>query len=506
MGVVVRQTWKMSAPDWAQLDQPIRPALRWATWIVTTLVFGGLVLWEGIPSVGDSSFSLYTVWAIAHGQFSCAYPPLITRGIQSAWAPVTYIAPLYPLLAGGVSALLHLGESSSFPTAAALGPHCGSALREMLLWALHTGVADSTVKLGLTSWLVVLLGAILLLRSIDRAGTLWEPVTLFLLAISVPMLSALFEYFHPQDVLALGFILISLAAFLKNHWIIAGVAMGSAVGTNQYAVLAAIALWVVVSDSQSWKYVAAGALTLAALVAPFVVASGGRSWLLVLKGSGFNYSVGGTALWELRLPSPIMFAVSRFVPLLASAAIAWFVRRRLGNLNAVQLLSLVATCLSLRLVFEANLWSYYFVPLAAMLIIVDVAIGRIRGGVVAWLMMEAIAFNPLPHFIGPAGTLSGTWLAMNGPLVLTVVGGIAAVANLARGRANWTWIVFFLIASGSLVIGERIPGLHIYWWPTWLWQAILVPSGIALVAQPLFDSLRVPLRPVVITSESSIIG
>ncbi len=480
----------MVPPAWAQLSRPIGRFARLASWIVVSIVFIGIIWWQGIPNEGDATFSLYTTWAIAHGHFACAYPPLVTRGVQGSWAPVTYIAPLYPLLAGGISALLHLGSGVAFPSSGLMGPHCDAALREMLLWALRADVATATVRIGLIVWVAVLASTVAFLRAVGRGATIWEPVTLFLLAISVPMLSAYFQYFHPQDVLALCCVLASLAALFNGRWLLAGIGMGAAIGANQYALLAGVGLFVLMSRRARWRFFLGVCVVTILLYAPFIIASGGRSWLLVAKGSGFNYSTGGTILWEMHLPSALMFAVSRFVPLGAAALVAGVARRHVDVHHQLGVVSLVTTCLALRLVFEANLWSYYFIPLAAMLLIMDVVAGRFRGPVIAWLMAEAIAFNPFFHFIAPDHKLQGIWIAIYGPVVLTLVGALIVGLRLMRRRVSGEWIAFFIVAAGSLVIGERIPGIHLYWWPTWLWQLVLVPSGVALAAQPLLRSHR----------------
>ena len=60
--------------------------------------------------------------------------------------------------------------------------------------------------------------------------------------------------------------------------------------------------------------------------------------------------------------------------------------RRLGprSLEPVPLLSLVAVSLALRLVFEANLFTYYFMALAVTLALLEVTQGSIRRTVAAW--------------------------------------------------------------------------------------------------------------------------
>ena len=50
----------------------------------------------------------------------------------------------------------------------------------------------------------------------------------------------------------------------------------------------------------------------------------------------------------------------------------------------------------MRLVFEEGLFGFKFMALAVMLVLVAVVRGRIRGGLVAWLVLATLAFTPIP--------------------------------------------------------------------------------------------------------------
>ena len=59
------------------------------------------------------------------------------------------------------------------------------------------------------------------------------------------------------------------------------------------------------------------------------------------------------------------------------------------------LISLVATSLALRLVFEQNIFGYYFMALCVTLVLLDVISGRIRGELVAWLALITLVSRSL---------------------------------------------------------------------------------------------------------------
>ena len=66
------------------------------------------------PSRVDDQESIYSTWAIAHGQIVCAYPP-----VSLPSEPL--VAPLYPLISGGIAAITRIGHDVPFPFGRRLG-------------------------------------------------------------------------------------------------------------------------------------------------------------------------------------------------------------------------------------------------------------------------------------------------------------------------------------------------------------------------------------------------
>ena len=190
-------------------------------------------------------------------------------------------------------------------------------------------------------------------------------------------------------------------------------------------------------------------------------------------------------MWELHLKGALLVAVSRIFPILLAMALAWWATRRLGSslLEPVPLISLVATCLSLRLVFEQNLFGYYFMALAVSLIVLDAVHGRIRGQLVAWLALVVLAFDPVPR-IHP--------LSEYLPSVLIVIVCLAILWGIRHDRVHWylmAWVVVVALAFATYPIGSYRQAL-----PTWLWQVVLVSTGVALAAKPLRSTMSDVLR------------
>jgi hypothetical protein len=150
------------------LDRPLPGWACFLGWCSATTLFLAVVhLLDGSSTV-DSVESTYSTWAIAHGHVACAFvkPP---AGAVSSYAPFTYIAPVYPLLAGGVAALTHIGSAVPFPSTA-LGPHCSTAIPAMYQWSLQSGALGQTVVIGAMGWVFLMLGAVAFVRAKGADG------------------------------------------------------------------------------------------------------------------------------------------------------------------------------------------------------------------------------------------------------------------------------------------------------------------------------------------------
>ena len=151
----------------------------------------------------------------------------------------------------------------------------------------------------------------------------------------------------------------------------------------------------------------------------------------MLLGTGDSVTYGGTILWETGLRGTALVFGARVLPIVIGMAVAWWALRRLGTgvLEPVPLVSLLATSLSMRVVFEEGLYGYKFMALAVMLIMVAVVGGKIRGQLVAWLALATLAFNPIPNGLSINARLWGIHVAAALPLLC-----IAIVLFLDRVR------------------------------------------------------------------------
>lgn len=381
-----------------RLDKPMSPSRMMVGWLVATLVFVGLVYFLGGPTQSDAVSTNFPTWAISQGQIACAYPP-------SSTVPFPMVDTLYPLVAGGISAVLGIGDHTGFPTSAQMGPNCIHTITAMTHWENKANIFDATARIALIGWLFLSVGVLAFLRTTKRKGTYWMFAALMLMAISPPILDAIYVDLHPEDFLALGFGLGAVALAKRHNWLVAGLLVGLAVTSQQFALLIAAPLFVLVPNRQKIRYALGAAISFGVVVGGLALATSGRSLKASLIGSGFTQASDGTIVTKLHIATHTELTISRALPIIISVALAWWVWRRLGEASFEPLIlsSLIATSLALRITFDPNMWGYYLLASAVGIILVDVIYGRIRLSFFLWLSIILLVYGPWnnsPLFIG----------------------------------------------------------------------------------------------------------
>ena len=373
------------------LDQPRSPRWSIASWIFATAVFIGVTTVLGGLTSLDALLSTYTSWSIAHGNMACAYPPG-----SSVYFPLT--APLYPVVAGGLAALFRVGHGIPFPNQAALGHSCLTWLAPMTRWSNRTQALTATLRFGYLGWCALAAGIVAIMRSSGRGRNGWEPAALIAVACTPPVFMCLQNLFHPQDLLAVGLILLSVSCAQRNAWIWAGVFIGLAFSSQQFALLAAALLFAIVPAKRRLAFSLSSVATIALIVVPLMALSSGRALRVALTGSAQGGALVTSIPWELHFTGTDANDVLRALPVIAVVGLALWARRRLANavMEPVVLLSLLATSLALRLVFEGGLYGYYFMASAVAIILLDFVRRTFRVEVILWLALVALVFSPLP--------------------------------------------------------------------------------------------------------------
>jgi hypothetical protein len=476
------------------LNRPLSSLQCALGWLVAVATFMGSARLLGGPTTGDAAESFYSTWAIAHGDFACAYPPSTKLLFYPLYVRGASIAPVWPLISGGLAAILRIGHKVPFPSRGALGPHCSTALDAMYQWAGPTRPTLPTVGLGYVSWFALMAGVVALLRTTRRGRCGWEPAVLVFLALVPQVWMTLVFEFHPQDILAMGFAFGGVACVRRDSWAWAGVLLGLALMTQQFSLLVIVPLVVVAPSNRRVRFSLATIVTAGLIGGPLILVTSGQAFTAVFLGSGNSPNFGYTWLLELHPHGVLLLALSRMLPILLSGVLARWAVRRLGPgvLEPVPLVALLTTSLCLRLVFEQSLFGYYFMALAVSLIMLDVVRGQIRGPMLAWLALGIFVFNPVPFGEAvnaePWGFDVATGIRF--ALMASVIVIIVRDAFHLRIRAYLAaWFVLVALSFFNWPPWADLPFRHPL--PIWWWQLALVGSGLALAIGPLISSIPI---------------
>jgi len=395
-----------------------RPLSNWwcgLSVVFATAIFIGVIQLLGGPTSNDAEASLFPTWAIAHGHLACAYPSNINQ----------LRAPLYPLVSGLLAAVTGIGHSVPFPSSSALGPHCLGAADAMNKWSVRSSALLPTLRIAFSAFVVLAGGLVAFLRASGRGRCGWEPLAVCLMALVSPVFMCVEEYFHPEDLMAMGLTLGALACIRRERWAWAGILLGLALTSQQFVLLVIVPISVIVPADRRMKFALSLGGAFAVVTLPFVALTSGQAIKAIL-GLGNTPRDGWAILGGLHLGGMALFAASRLLPIALALGLALWAKRRLGLrvFESVPLASLVATSLALRLVFEVNLYGYYFMAVAVMLVVLDIVRRRVSVFSIAWIAVVTLAFDPVRTGIDPLYVVSiRVWQLVLVPaaVVLTVL-------------------------------------------------------------------------------------
>ena len=231
-------------------------------------------------------------------------------------------------------------------------------------------------------------------------------------------------------------------------------------------------------------------MAVTAIAAPFIIASSGRDLRSVALGSNrvgiSNHSAGGTILWETDLHGLAAFVMSRGIPVVLAMAAAWYVRRQLNSraCGPVPLASLLSLAMVLRLVFESNLFGYYFMATAVALILLGVAAGKLSGQLLVWLGLVTLVFNPVNWTVQADNHSSGVLFYESLPVAVLLVILCRIVQLAIRRRCHWYLVATPALIAVAIARGGWVRCPYGQPFPLWLWQVLLVTPALYLAVQP----------------------
>ncbi len=358
----------------------LRRASAGATGVVFVVSFIVFILlvertW-GINS-SDSGTVLPTATLWAHGLGGCA---LVTPAGASTY-PLS--GPVFPLLDAFLQWVLRLGRSPPFPAHLA-AHHCANAYSGAFTWVTTVPLGNQELNVGLVTWPVLALGALSFLRTTPGSHTRSEWLLLGVLALSPGAVFAFTDYYHPEDLLALGLLLACAGALRRAHYVAVGVLGVLAFASQQNVVLALLVIALALPHARAVRRAALGSiLSVLVLEVPLVLWSGPRILSVTLVGTGLTDNPAwGTWMAQLHLAGSSALWISRAGPLLATALLLAWLRRR--PLSALGLLGAFEVVFTARLVFEENLWGYYGLAILTCWTLTGVVRQRLEVGVVVW--------------------------------------------------------------------------------------------------------------------------
>jgi hypothetical protein len=393
--------------------------------------------WPGALGLGlglvAGAYALALVYPMVFGPCPCrdpdGSPALVVATSRDLWVAVEaarYVAsgalgfvyesssaltalPLYPIL---LAPLVAAGDTLGLS-----GPPAPAATLYLLLAPFTVGLA------------VPLLHQVrgLLRDAADRASALPAQVWTALLAVA----PALVLYGHGEDALALLGLLAAVRLVGRGRWLAAGAALGVAVASKQWALLALPALmaW---SPRRERPRLAAATLALPATLALFVLAvdwpHASRALLHPPNYPGFGHA----ALWVDAGLATVATAPFRLGALAVAMLLAG--RARPGA-SWSRLLAALGLALLARCAFEPVVHVYYLAPGLCLLLLHErVATGRwVRTAVAGGLLVGWFAVHPAPVLWWAVAALLGVAVAYRAG-VETFSGTDSGIAAGSGGR------------------------------------------------------------------------
>jgi hypothetical protein len=402
----------VTAPPQPSIDaadpSPVTARASWpesdlVMWLLRALsvVAIALVVSTGHARIDREEVAVPT-YAIASGHPGAAYPPIAPSLSQR----VAYQPPGFPVVA-------------AIPVA---------------VWQGLTGGADPSGALTFAGYgaaaVVVVAGG----RLVGASPGGRRRERLFLAAVSVSPFfrEALGNYFHPEDVLALGLLLLSLSLASEGRWGWAGGALGLAFGSKQWALLALPPLIAMAPGRREMARLAGIAFgTVAVVYAPFILLTPAAAWQ-VLRGpipvaGGFvpeTTMVGMLREAPFHVPLTYVNDMARLLPLLfATVGTAIWVlvasrrQRAVARLPLGQVVTLLLACMAFRLIGDCIALPYYALPLMVFIAVADVWRSKVPAFAIAAGFVLAFWYGA-----GPGDRL-GPWA---GAIVFTA--GVVVVA------------------------------------------------------------------------------
>jgi hypothetical protein len=285
-----------------------------------------------------------------------------------------------------------------------------------------------------------------------RRGREWKVAAFVPLGILAgPVTSAALEYGHPEELLGAALMVGAVLAAARDRAVAAGLLLGCAVATKQWAAMAALPVLIALPRRRLWT-IGSSAASFALLTVPMMLGDWERWWAaqkavsselpfdktVTASNLWFQFAEGSTAptLTPDGIQTVTMYSLDPALghlthPLVALIALvatgAYWLRRR--GANAEELLQLVALIFLVRCVLDPLTYSYHHAPFLVALVAYEALRRRVpvmSGYAIAMLLL-------MTHVVAPAKNadlINAFYLAWSLPLVGALVLGVFFPAKL----------------------------------------------------------------------------
>jgi hypothetical protein len=301
--------------------------------------------------------------------------------------------------------------------------------------------------------------AVLLAATMARRGRPWTAWALVPAACVVsPLTYQAAWYGHPEEVLGAALVVAAVLAAGSGRWLLAGLAIGCAVATKQWAALAVLPVLIAAPPGTRMRLAAAGTVALAALTVPLAAGDPGRFraaqenvsvaaeytntitatniwWPVASESSGRGLDHDGeSAILTQYSLDPGFGRLARFIVIGLALALTLLYARRRAGASPEEVLQLVALLFLLRCMLDPLTFSYHHTPFLVALVSYEALRRRLP-------VLSAFAIGALllmDEVVAPSGDpalINAAYLAWTLPLAATLAVSILAPARLrADGR------------------------------------------------------------------------
>jgi hypothetical protein len=348
-------------------------------------VFVGIVGLRGGPSVGDAYGVTKPATSIADGHLrAAAHEALLPQPPGYALLTSPLVLAFRPLIGSPTWC-----DARVPAVTRAFLPWCAPAQLSTHRWYRSQAV------LGFLAWLVLMFGAVRLLRASGAGGGLAEALLVILLALIPAASDGIVQTFHPQDFVCVGLGCAAVAEALRRRWVLTGALFGVAFLCKQFALLPLLAVLVAVPGWRQRVRVAVPVIVVVGCgIIPFLAVDPAGTWntLSAVNTGGVVKLTTGTLLGMTDLSEHTKLVIARDGPVVLALAMALWARWRFGDrlMTPVALIGLTTACLAGRLVAEVWFSSYYLLAVSTGLLVLDFASKRLPVVSFLWISLTGI--------------------------------------------------------------------------------------------------------------------